>query len=109
MPIVEITGDRSEQLGIQLGLGAAADGVVNSAGTSFTNLGLSLRQVLAIVGSPAVAGSNQDKDPVIVPIPASDVKVPEDKDNLYLPFDDDYKPICMAAFLIKKKPSVFAD
>ncbi len=53
--IVEITGDRSEQLGIQLGLGAAADGVSNTAGTSFSNLGLSLRQVLGLVGSPAAA------------------------------------------------------
>ncbi len=58
--IVEITGDRSEQLGIQLGLGAAADAVTNSAGTSFSNLGLSLRQALAIVGSPAVAGLAND-------------------------------------------------
>jgi len=58
--IVEITGDRSEQLGIQLGLGAAADGVINSAGTSFSNLGLSLRTVLAIVGSPAIAGLAND-------------------------------------------------
>ena len=58
--IVEITGDRSEQLGIQLGIGAAADGVTNSAGTSFTNLGLSLRQVLGIIGSPAVAGLASD-------------------------------------------------
>lgn len=58
--IVEIAGDRSEQLGIQLGLGAAADGVTNSAGTSFSNLGLSLRQVLALVGSPAVAGLAND-------------------------------------------------
>ncbi len=58
--IVEITGDRSEQLGIQLGLGAAADGVTNSGGTSFSNLGLSLAQVLAIVGSPAAAGLASD-------------------------------------------------
>ncbi len=58
--IVEITGDRSEQFGIQLGLGAAADGVTNSAGTSFSNLGLSLRQVLAFIGAPAAAGLAND-------------------------------------------------
>ncbi|MEO6092053.1 MAG: type II secretion system secretin GspD [Novosphingobium sp.] len=58
--IVEITGDRAEQLGIQLGLGAAADGVTNSAGTSFSNLGLSLRQVLALVGSPAALTTAAD-------------------------------------------------
>jgi general secretion pathway protein D len=51
--IVEINGDMSEQLGVQLGTGAAANGVTNSAGTSFSNLGLSLGQVLAAVGSPA--------------------------------------------------------
>ena len=51
--IVEITGDQSEQLGLQLGLGGAADIPLNSGGTSFTNLGLSLRQALAIVGAPA--------------------------------------------------------
>ena len=58
--IVEITGDRSEQFGIQLGLGAAADGVTNSAGTSFSNLGLSLRQVLSFIGAPAAAGLAND-------------------------------------------------
>ena len=54
--IVEINGDLSEQLGVQLGTGAAANGVTNSAGTSFSNLGLSLGQILAAVGSPAAAG-----------------------------------------------------
>ena len=58
--IVEVTGDRSEQFGIQLGIGAGADGVVNAAGTSFTNLGLSLRQVLAFVGAPAAGVVNAD-------------------------------------------------
>ena len=58
--IVEITGDQSEQLGIQLGLGAAADAVTNSGGTSFSNLGLSLRQALGIIGSPAAAGLAND-------------------------------------------------
>jgi len=50
--IVEITGDRSEQLGIQLGLNGAAEAVSNSAGTSFSNLGLSLRDVLGAIGVP---------------------------------------------------------
>lgn len=53
--IVEITGDQSEQLGIQLGLGGAADFPVNAGGTSFSNLGLSLRQALGFVGAPAAA------------------------------------------------------
>ncbi len=51
--IVEITGDRAEQLGIQLGIGAAAAAVDNSAGTSFSNVGLPLRQILSIIGAPA--------------------------------------------------------
>lgn len=54
--IVEINGDLSEQLGVQLGTGSAADGVTNTAGTSFNNLGLSLGQILAAVGSPAAVG-----------------------------------------------------
>ncbi|MEO6153953.1 MAG: type II secretion system secretin GspD [Croceibacterium sp.] len=58
--IVEITGDRSEQLGIQLGLGAAADAVTNSAGTSFSNLGLSLGQILGLIGSPVAAALGAD-------------------------------------------------
>lgn len=58
--IVEITGDQSEQLGIQLGLGGAADIPLNSGGTSFSNLGLSLRQALGIVGAPAVAALAAD-------------------------------------------------
>ncbi len=53
--IVEITGDQSEQLGIQLGLGGAADIPVNTGGTSFSNLGISLRQALGFVGAPAAA------------------------------------------------------
>lgn len=53
--IVEITGDQSEQLGIQLGLGGAADFPVNTGGTSFSNLGISLRQALGFVGAPAAA------------------------------------------------------
>jgi general secretion pathway protein D len=52
--IVEITGDAAEQLGIQLGFGsAAALGTVG--GTSFSNAGISLRNVLAILGAPAAA------------------------------------------------------
>ena len=52
--IVEITGDAAEQLGIQLGFGsAAALGTVG--GTSFSNSGISLRNVLSILGAPAAA------------------------------------------------------
>jgi general secretion pathway protein D len=49
--IVEITGDAAEQLGIQLGAGSAALG--SAAGTSFSNAGISLRNVLSILGAPA--------------------------------------------------------
>ncbi len=64
--IVEITGDQSEQLGIQLGLGGAADLPVNSGGTSFSNLGLSLRQALGIAGAPAAAALAFDGASAIV-------------------------------------------
>lgn len=53
--IVEITGDQAEQLGIQLGLGGAANIPLNSGGTSFSNLGISLSQALGLVGAPAAA------------------------------------------------------
>jgi general secretion pathway protein D len=53
--IVEITGDAAEQLGIQLGFGSAAQlGTV--AGTSFSNAGISLRNILSILGAPASIG-----------------------------------------------------
>jgi general secretion pathway protein D len=51
--IVEITGDDAEALGIQLGIGAAAVSGADGAATSFTNLGLPLRSVLAVLGVPA--------------------------------------------------------
>ena len=54
--IVEITGDRAEQLGIQLGIGPAAAANSNGAATSFTNLGLSLRSILSVLGAPAAIG-----------------------------------------------------
>ncbi len=55
--IVEITGDVAEQLGVQLGLGAAAQ-LGTSGGTSFSNAGLSLSNILAAIGAPrgAVGG-----------------------------------------------------
>ncbi len=53
--IVEITGDAAEALGIQLGLGAAAQ-LGNLAGTSFTNSGVSLGQILTTLGAPAALG-----------------------------------------------------
>ncbi len=58
--IVEVTGDRSEDFGIQFGVGAGADGIVNAAGTSFSNLGTSLRQVLAFIGAPAAGVISND-------------------------------------------------
>lgn len=50
--IVEIMGDRAEQLGIQLGLGQGASAVTNSATTSFSSIGLPLGTVLAALGAP---------------------------------------------------------
>lgn len=50
--IVELTGSAAEQLGVQIGLGAAAP-FGTSGGTSFTNVGLSLGQILAAIGAPA--------------------------------------------------------
>jgi general secretion pathway protein D len=52
--IVEITGDAAEQLGIQLGFGSAA-ALPTSGGTSFSNAGISLRNILSILGAPAAA------------------------------------------------------
>lgn len=53
--IVEITGDVAEQLGIQLGFGSSAQ-IGTVAGTSFSNAGISLRNVLALLGAPAAVG-----------------------------------------------------
>lgn len=53
--IVEITGDAAEQLGIQLGFGSAA-ALGTGAGTSFSNSGVSLRNILSILGAPAAIG-----------------------------------------------------
>lgn len=50
--IVEVTGDAAEQLGMQLGFGSAA-ALPNAGGTSFSNAGISLRNVLAVLGAPA--------------------------------------------------------
>lgn len=50
--IVEITGDVAEQFGVQLGLGSAAQ-VGSGAGTSFSGAGVSLRNVLSLLGAPA--------------------------------------------------------
>ena len=50
--IVEITGDLAEQLGVQLGLGAAAVQTGSGGGTSFSNIGSSLRQILLALGAP---------------------------------------------------------
>ena len=56
--IVEITGDVAEQLGVQLGFGSAAElGTV--AGTSFSNAGISLRDILALLGAPAAVALPQ--------------------------------------------------
>jgi general secretion pathway protein D len=51
--IAEITGDDAEQLGVQLGGGAAALNTGNAAGTSFSNNGPSLGAILTVLGVPA--------------------------------------------------------
>ncbi len=51
--IAEITGDDAEQLGVQLGAGGAALNVGNAAGTSFSNNGPSMGQILTVLGVPA--------------------------------------------------------
>jgi general secretion pathway protein D len=51
--IVEISGDQAEQLGIQLGIGAAALDRASGGATSFSNLGLPLSSILAAIGAPA--------------------------------------------------------
>lgn len=53
--IVEISGDQAEQLAVQLGIGAAAVNRASGAATSFSQLGLPLSNLLAIIGSPAAA------------------------------------------------------
>jgi len=58
--IVEINGDWSEQLGVQMGFGGAATGATNAAGTSFSNTGVSLGQLLSYVGAPAAAAFATD-------------------------------------------------
>ena len=50
--IVEITGAAGEQLGIQFGFGDAAPDT-GLAGTSFSNVGVSLDNVLSVLGVPA--------------------------------------------------------
>lgn len=50
--IVEISGDIAEQLGVQLGFGNAAP-QAGFAATSFTNSGVSLGNILRILGVPA--------------------------------------------------------
>ncbi len=57
--IVEVTGDVAEQLGIQLGFGSAA-ALPNAGGTSFSNAGISLRNVLAVLGVPAATTLPQE-------------------------------------------------
>ena len=58
--IVEITGDNAEHLAIQLGLGAAAVNRGDGAATSFSALGLPLRDILAALGAPAAAATLGD-------------------------------------------------
>ena len=52
--IVEVSGDISEQIGVQLGLGAAAP-PGGFAATSFSTTGASLQNILTLLGSPAAS------------------------------------------------------
>lgn len=56
--IVEVSGDIAEALGVQLGLGAAAP-PGGFAATSFSDGGLTLRNVLSLLGAPAAIGIAQ--------------------------------------------------
>lgn len=56
--IVEVSGEIAEALGVQLGLGAAAP-PGGFAATSFSDGGLTLRNVLSLLGSPAAVGIAQ--------------------------------------------------
>lgn len=51
--IVEISGDQAEQLAVQLGIGAATIDRASGGATSFSQLGLPLSSVLALIGSPS--------------------------------------------------------
>jgi len=51
--IVEISGDQAEQLAVQLGIGAATVDRASGGATSFSQLGLPLSSVLALIGAPA--------------------------------------------------------
>jgi general secretion pathway protein D len=51
--IAEITGDDAEALGVQLGTSAAALTQVEGVGTSFSQPGPSLSQILSVLGVPA--------------------------------------------------------
>lgn len=53
--IVEITGEQGEQLGIQLAAGQASPLDGGAAASSFSNLGVSVRDILRTLGSPAAA------------------------------------------------------
>ncbi len=53
--IVEVSGDISEQLGVQLGFGAAAP-PGGFAATSFSSAGVSLDNILTLLGAPVAVG-----------------------------------------------------
>ena len=56
--IVEVSGDVAENLGVQLGFGSAAP-PGGFAATSFSDGGVSLRNVLSLLGAPAAIGVAQ--------------------------------------------------
>jgi general secretion pathway protein D len=58
--IVEITGDDSENFGVQIGAGAAAPVQGGIAATSFSANGVSIGQVLTALGSPVASVLGQD-------------------------------------------------
>jgi general secretion pathway protein D len=55
--VVEITGDKAEALGVQFGLGKGLPGL-NGAVSSFSNIGVSIRDVLATLGVPIATAAS---------------------------------------------------
>jgi general secretion pathway protein D len=55
--IVEVFGDKAEALGVQFGLGKGMPNI-NGATSSFTNIGVGVRDVLAALNVPVAAAAN---------------------------------------------------
>lgn len=55
--IVEISGDAAEQFGVQLGVGSSTPNVSSGGSVSFSGQGISVRDVLSALGSPAASAT----------------------------------------------------